>query len=460
MNDVRDTLFGEIHADAFQLFARGRAAFYAELLEYLAEDIFLDAGFTPKKDVIEGIKIFSRNQGESDEDIGVLASRTYTRLRETGWLIEQKQGFHRLTDFEPSARMLLDFLLDFKSGRLRSYGSEVIQVLSLIESADRDPENRSSALSGAAKSARGFLNHLRSLSAGMRKAEEAINALTDFTVLFETFFKSYVEKFLIEDYKTIHTKANPFRYRVRILELANAILEDDFKIDILSKAYVKEARAAGPQRAREMVIADLRRVLQVFDNIDPYLDIIEETNRRVEVRIRNTVRFLDQIEEANTETLERVIANLGEKDVETVDVIPRQTFAEIPMGNMHLFSPPPAREAIVPQEIVRPEKSPERMQWELALLTYRERSLINTDKIEDYLKRSFGSRSQMKGSELPINSLDDFFVFERIRSLEHLAGGEMRQRWGIELTREYIETDWIICRDFIISKKQKEGEAV
>lgn len=465
MNDVTKHMFGDIHPEAFSLFARASRTFYAELLEYLSEDIFLDAGYVTKSDTIDGIKTFIKSHPKVSETISrdtESASwpyQVYSRLLETGWLVEQQTDLTRVTDFDPSARLLLDFLLDLKSGRLRSYGTEVIQVLSSLESAHRDPEERSAGLRAAAKASKGFLNHLRGLSAGMRKAEQAISSHKDFDALFETFFTDYVQRYLVEDFKLIKTKANPFRFRVSILKIANDILEDDVQIDVLSKGYLREAGAKNADQARKQIISDIRQVLRVFENLDSYLQIIDETNARVELKIRNTVRFLDQIAEANTDALERVMETLGGLEIDEIATPAPDSTYIVPIGNMHLFMPPEQKPEIAPHEIRKPEKSEAMIAYEQSLLAYKQRVMSNPDKIASYLEEHVGDKHELMGDELPLDTLDDFIIFERIRSQGFVATSVLRSKWATEIVPGRIKNDWISCRKFKVVRKDRAGRS-
>ncbi|MBO9428669.1 Wadjet anti-phage system protein JetA family protein [Sulfitobacter sp. R18_1] len=459
---IEQAIFGDIHPDAFKLFSGSSKHLHAELLEYLSEQVFDDAGVVNRPEVIDAMQEFlnanSIGSQEGDDPFGVKRANTlYARLVETGWLVEQRSSYKRLVDIDPGARILLDFLLDMKAGRLRNYGAEVIQVLSLLESADRDPENRSEALRSATRSARGFLNHLRTLSAGMGKAEEAISSHHDFSALFEAFFKDYVERHLIADYKQLHTKASPYRFRVRILELVDNISDDEFKLQSLAEAYIREGKAKSLQKARDAVSIDLRKIASVFTNIDGYLEIIEETRKRVEQRIRNTIKFLDSIEEANTETIERVLRKIGKHDFKATEANDCNLGTHLPSGPVHLFSPAKKSIKIEAQPIKRPSKSPAMQKYETAIQLYRERSVITPDKAEGYLDRILKGARSAEGKDLPINSLDDFFVFERLRGIEYLSGGALSDKWKVRDIEGVIDNGWIRCQNFIIERRTKES---
>ncbi len=457
MNETEPPIFGEINADAFKIFSSGSKHFYASLLENLSEAVFDDSGFVERTTVIQEIEQFTlkSSQGTDEDvktDINIRANGIYTRLIETGWLTEQRSSYKRLTDMDPSARILLDFLLDLKAGRLRNYGGEVIQVLSLLESVDKDPSSRSQALRSAATSARGFLNHLRTISAGMRKAEQAIAAHNDFAALFETFFTDYVERHLISDYKLLHTKSSPYRFRVRILELCDTILFDEYKLSAIADGYILETRAKSSGAARKAVISDIRKVISVFENIDGYLEIIEETNKRVESRIRNTIRFFDTIEEANTETMERVLSKIGSIDSTEIPVLDNSLRTSPPSGPIHLFSPTIQRIAIKPKKIVRPVRSTALVEYERSIQRYRERSQVTPDKAETYLLDNLGQQQLIEATALRIESLDDFFIFERMRGLEFIADGALSKRWRVYPVEGMVDNDWITCRNFKIER--------
>lgn len=452
-------IFGDLHSDAFKLFSGSSRHFYARLLEHLSQELFEDAGLSGRGQVVETIKEFCLRHADLDPDaktdLGVRANTTYARLVDTGWLLEQRNGFQRFTDIDPTARLLLDFLLDVKFGRLRSYGGEVINVLALIESVERDPESRSEALRGAAKASRGFLNHLRGLSAGMRKAEELIATRASFADLFESFFTDYVQRHLISDYKLLHTRANPFRFRVRILSLARRLLEDDFRIDEISGAYVAEGKAEEPAEARSMVIDDLRTIIRVFSGIDDYLEVIEDTNRRVETKVRNTIRFLDSMRESNTDVLEAVLRKAGAAPDDLSMPCDATSGTGLPEGSTHLFAANAKRPEIQPTQIQRPRKTDAQRAHEAAILSYQERSRVQPDRIDAYLREHIEGRGTVEGKELPINSLDDFFVFERLRSLDYL-GGRLSDDWEIADCPGTVENDWIICRNFMIRPRGQQ----
>lgn len=385
------TLFGHLPADIFRLFAGPNRFFYADLLEYMDADLLgSGGGLVSKKGLIGAIREFIDKEArelvlESD---GVNLSTTeraerdprcfiaYRRLLDTGWLLESRDHYRVVVDFDPSARVLLQALLDIKAGRLRSYGGAVLKVLTLLESAKDYPAERSLNVREAGLSARAFMNHLRTVSGAMRKAEDLILGQKNRKSLFHAFFADFVEKYVVQDWKHLHTRDNPFRFRVQIRSVGRAMVTDDLLIDVLAKAYVREGRAEDDAHGRDLVTGELQSILRVFDSLDDHLDLIEATKYRIERRITNTVRFMDRVSDTSSERLEAALKHLGESpdpDDAAIDVPPRVNLNTLPTGGQHLFLNARPRVEVGPQKVRRPPADPAIALYEKALAAYQAR---------------------------------------------------------------------------------------
>ncbi len=458
-------LFGHLPPDLFRLFTGSSRWFYADLLAYLDGDVFDGpGGIVTKHAFLNILRDYLDRQGRGvvldDEDPAAAANDeqrvfvVYNRLHSTGWLVEHRDRYRRLVDLDGSARLMLQALLDIKAGRSRSYGGEVLQVLALIEAALADPDNRSEALRNAARSARGFLNHLRSMASGMRQVEEALVAQTEARDLFRRFFEDFVSDHLIEDFKRLHTQANPFRYRVRIIEMAEGVLADDALQERLAQAGVREGRCADLDAAVEQIIGDLRSIIAAFERVDDYLELIEETNGRIERRVRNTVRYLDRIAEMRTDRLRLALEMLGRLDRPAdalVDVASRITPFEPPLGPDHLYKTPAARAPIVPQKIIAKPRDLAYERYLVAVQGYRARTQVTPARLRDYLERACAGHATVAAADLPIETLDDFFVFERLRALIHTPA-DAPAGYSVEALDGVVENDWIRCPAFRVRR--------
>jgi hypothetical protein len=467
---IPDTLFGHIPAGAFRLFCGSARAFYADLLRHLSDDLFSTGEIVSRADLAEAISAFAAARhfdqvsgppGEDAELCDAVDPRTRAaialrRLVATGWIAERRDHYRRTADIEPGARLLLDAMLEIQSAGPRSYGGEVLGVLTQVEAARGDPENRSEGLRNAARLSAAFLNHLRAVGCSVRAAEEAVLCQTGLTRTFDAFFDGFVGH-LIGDYARLRTSSNPFRFRGRILDMVQATQFDDLLVDELGQAYVREGRADGMEAAREVVHADLARVETVFRSIDGHLELIERTAQRVETRIGNAVRFMDRVHGLGGGHLREAFAALastGADDGNELDVSSPSSPLMLPLGGMHLHKVQARRSANAPRAVKRPVRDPEEEAWTRARAAYGLRAMPTADRFEAFLQVQMGQRREMAASEMQPTSLDDFFVFERLRWIERIGNGTLARRWQVRRVSGLANNDWLTCPDFVIARKE------
>jgi hypothetical protein len=225
----------------------------------------------------------------------------------------------------------------------------------------------------------------------------------------------------------------------------------------LSDAYVREARAERVDDAQGTIAQELRTVITVFDRIGDYLDVIEATNQRLERRISNTLRFMDRIAETRTErvieALEQIGSLAGEPSIE-LDLPHNLAPDESAIGREDLYQYKRTKDPIKPQKIRRQTPDPAFLAYRSAIDAYRARTMVTATKMAAYLETALGDRREARAAELRLSSLDDFFVFERLRSLPQLDEGKLSARYQIELLPGIFESEWIACPDFRVRRTQ------
>ncbi|MEE7478249.1 Wadjet anti-phage system protein JetA family protein, partial [Methylobacterium hispanicum] len=294
-------LFAQLPDDLFRPLASPSRAFNAALLLHLHRRVI---GSEPmrKADLLAEIGDFAagRETPELADDASFppdaieRRSALYRRFLESGWLIERRERYVPVVEFDPEARLLLEELSRIERGETRSYGGAVLEVLGSLESALANPGERSEALANAAREAGAFLAHLRSLAGSMRKIEDRILREEDRRAAFRLYFEDFVERHLISDYRTLHTRFNPFRFRSAIVREAGRALRDALLIRALAEGLVREGRAADLDAGERAVRADLAEILSVFEGIDRHLDAVDEVVARMERRIAAAVRYMDR----------------------------------------------------------------------------------------------------------------------------------------------------------------------
>lgn len=332
----------------------------------------------------------------------------------------------------------------------------MIGVLSSLESAAANPSERSENVRNAVRGARDFLAHMRMVSVSLRKVEERIVRQDNLRDLFRHFFEDFVQRHLIADFKTLHTKDNPFRFRASIIRQAETMAASPLTAFSLGEAYWREGRAANAQDGEAAVRADLSAIAAIFEGTEAHLSAIDATATRIERRIMNAARYMDRAggnkEARIVEAMKAVSAKAGQ---DGVDVASPFVARSLPYGPSHI--PTPRREKPpVERRAIREVRKDLAMEAFLAAKSeYSRRTRVTPQRLAEYLDRIMADAVAIKGSAIRIEGVDDFVSFQRLRELPSIFGGEIAKRYQIEFLQDRIANDWIECQDFIIRHRRQ-----
>lgn len=173
-----ETIFRRLPAQLFRLFAGRDPQFYAGLVEFLDAEVFGVAGeMISRRAAIETVGEFIEREArdivlEGETPLSPEESRdkdprkyiAFYWLQSTGWLIEHRDRYRKIIDFDPEARFLLQPLLEIKSGDLRSYGGEILQILTLLKSVAEEAAKPVEAVDHSENPCAPFGEGLRSLT--------------------------------------------------------------------------------------------------------------------------------------------------------------------------------------------------------------------------------------------------------------------------------------------------------
>lgn len=477
MSIQESTIFGKLSSGLFRLFSGANAGFFADLLEYLDTEVFGIAGeMVSRRAAIDAIGEFIEREArelrfEDDDEGSALSAEesrdkdprkylAFRRLEATGWLIEHRDRYRRIVDFDPEARLLLQALLEIKSGRLRSYGGAVVQVQALLASAEDDAKGKWENVHNAARAARGFLNHLRSVTGAIRKLEKTLLEQANPKDLFGTYFETFVSQHLLSDFARLRTQENPYRVRNPVLDQAQEMAANALLIDDLAKAVLEEGRARDAQEAERALQDDLQAIVRVFEAIDDHLELIDAAEGRVQRRIGNTVRYIDRIAEARTgrivEAMERLGA-LAVPDDAPVSAAHKLAGPELPLNADHLYQAARRRPALERKPIRKKPRDPALDRYTEALRAYEARAMLTPEKVAAFLERALGPADAVRGAEIAVNTLDDFFVFERLREFSFAFESRLAERYEVEILPGRVQNEWIDCPDFVIRRRAAEA---
>ena len=311
-------LFGYLPETLFQPLAGPKKHVYARLLLRLYERLFAARVLeTPTKDEVlrhiasalpeAGVNTSDQLQedGVEDDTNPYAHYVAYNRLRNTGWLVEEHEKWDVLVDMHPDAFMLLGAIADFANSRVRVAGA-VVEVKSNLEAAAREPELLAQGLANACETAVRFARSMRRILVGMRDIEDKILGNPDAGSILRTFFRDFVDGLLIADYKQLKTSNNPYRYRRQISTLASELLYDTDRRAKLARAYIDQGvvpTGSSIVTAEERIVGELEKIRQVFEDVGPFMERIEDFRDRLERRVRTTVHYMDVMGEGSADVL-------------------------------------------------------------------------------------------------------------------------------------------------------------
>ena len=279
-------LFGHLPDSLFQPLAGPNRHVHARLLLHLYNRVFAARILeTPTKEDILGHITLALSEagvdspdqlfeeGEAGTENDQAHSLAYRRLRDIGWLIEEREKWRVLIEMQPDAFMLLGTIADFHNSRLRVAGA-VVEVKSNLEAAANDPASLAQGLSNAHETAVRFARSMRRILVGMHAIEDQILGNPNAGAILRTFFEDFVNGLLIADYKQLKTSNNPYRYRRQISAMASDLFHNMDWRAAIARTYIEQGvvpPGTSVLTAEERVVSELEKTRQVFEDVDSFM---------------------------------------------------------------------------------------------------------------------------------------------------------------------------------------------
>ena len=208
------------------------------------------------------------------------------------------------------------------------------------------------------------------------------------------------------------------------------------------------------------VVQDLQDIIRVFEALDDNMQLIQETQARIERRIRNAIQFRDRIDDArkgNVLASMKAVAQANLPDHASVQVRHGFLNTDLPLGPEHLYQQARKHGPAERDAIRNPQPDPAEEAYEQALEAFQARAQITGQKLAAYAEAMLGDRDWVRGSELHPASLDDFFAFERLSEIHVAFDGTFADRYEVEFTGERRQNVWLTFPDFILRRRGGEG---
>ncbi len=383
------------------------------------------------------------------------AWRAYRRLVRCGWLEEEVEGYQVRVVMPPDIGRLLSVLIDIANQRSRLYGGMVQSIYNNIRQVCEKPAKQAAALNEAARLARDFSLHLRTIAYGLRDLGRNLREIRDPRKLLGSFFTEFVERYLIADYKTLHTQENPFRYRAEILRMAQELRFSTAAREILPPAYQHLGITALPGDALLRVDGDLQTLLLVFEEVDEHLSRIDTFRSALERRVAESVRYLDKTRPGAAARLASLAEALGKLNDEDVPGLPptHAMLRVIPLSARSPRSPTSARRPPEPQRLRTRVPNPAAKELLQRVREYLRLRQVDPRRIESYLEMTH--KREVAASELPVETVEDFVAFAHLRHLKHMGGtgSRLQHLYELRLHDGFIDNAWLRCRNFTIRRR-------
>lgn len=492
-------LFGQLGVDVFTVFAGGNRRLYERAVLAVYEQLYRsDLMFPTQAEVVAVIyecltrepELWSEDEAPVDLDrlvtrsgrrvrrrrvegadtgaTGVVITRSrhiYNRLLQTGWLDEATYGLKVTVEMPSGPMRLAEFLCTMRDGTAEQLGGLVVEVRNAIRAVREKPGENALGLNKAARDASAFGRYLRSVLSALREVDRQVLASDTLADRLRHYFEDFVARVLLRDYTAISTTAHPYRHRREILQSLDLLEESDGDLSALADAYLEARLVADRAAALNLVYEDLNRIRRVFERIEEAFEAIQRHRARLEVRLRNVVRYAGR----RTSFLERSTAVIRGLDMLVIDgrradteprgvIEPRIPFVAPTL----LAKARGVRSSIEVVDLAIPPPDPLRELRRRLEREYLDRLTVSPAKLSRFLQKQVPPFGQMRAAHVRIEDVEDFLAFEALRGL--VAGGlnlplsgrmasMMNGRFELSAQGDgRVDNDWIECADFLIRR--------
>lgn len=419
------SLFAHVPAGAFGPLASPNRERYWRLLcrlfdEYFGPDAPLPPshGF-PRREIVGALERYLlAEEAWEDEDgaplqegLAARAVAVYERLRQAGWLRQDRLGAREMVLMPPVMAQLLATLVEFAE-RGPTFVSAKIRSIELQLQQVAEGRAGAEALDEAAEQARRLLASLASMSLQVRDLmPELVRAET--TAQFaRQWFERYVAQFFIRDYADLHRADHPLARRAQILLLVQQIETGPLRQAMLDW-YRTHLTDGDGTRAQQRLQRSLMR-LRELERIDEYLARLDEDMRQAN---RRALAFLDYRLRA-PDRLD-VLLHRAARGALAAD----ENALRMPVGPGALMDEaqlrPPRRR---PQPIPRSANSQAQPSAEqiarLSLLRRMKRvRLVTAEDMASYVGRQLPPGGSVDSGALEISSIQDLRAYQTLLTL-------------------------------------------
>jgi len=460
LDSISPSLFSPLASKNARLYGIGLQALYQRLVE--AREAGDECTSKEAKAVIRR-ELFNEAQGvqwQAEEDDGLVgydsdtANRIYNRLKDTGWLLELEEiGYRKTTSFTTIGAQLLSAIESAGGQKELEFGTVCRGVLSSLENVLVSPRENAQLVSFSAKSANTFYSEVTALSFVTREIAHQMMEQSKSADQLRTFFKDFFGDVFLKDYRSLHGRDNPTRYKGRILKVAAEINYEKSVMTEMVQGILEQRGKGSPEDIEREIRKDLVAIDRVFTNILALLESMERYRRTMTRRTHDAIEYSFNAIPDISDRIDALVSQLSTLDGEAY---PARTVGDRYVSPARLTFPREPIEEVKATRIQRPPPPLKEIAFRKVEARYLRRRADNPVRLKRYLDKHLGTKSVLTSCELPIETLDDLLAYLEVRKL--MAASHLDGHIFNKLTKEFsvVVVPGMVTENAFVSAPQLE----
>lgn len=368
------------------------------------------------------------------------------RLRECGWVNEETgENYEIFITFEDYSIKVLEnlFSLDMTNDN-SEYSGLIYNIYMSFNSFD---VNRGDLVFETAyENTKELATKLKNLNSNIKKyIQNLLNEgiKDDLEALLNSLLQDYQTKIVDRAYYNLTTYDNPSKYRQKIINKIEEIIEDEHYFDLIVR-NIMERKDIGYKEAMQLLMMQKDYIVDSFEHIEDIMQEIDSKNNKFIESAINRITFL--------------LNNQNDIEGRINNIIKSLIFNEeaMELGNIYLNSFISKDSLYVPRNFSKPLEINliSEAKIDKSLKNEKIESLISKQKyshkfIEEKVLKLLKTNGPFFGSSLPINNNDDLATLVLI----FMYGYTYNTKYEIEPLNEEVNVNNYRFKDFKVKEK-------
>lgn len=364
------------------------------------------------------------NGNDGSEGVSGKAHLLVRKMRDTGWLeVEyERNSFDENITVPDYAIAVIDLLYDLSSERIKEYNSFVYATYAALKNAKDNPDYLYQALQAAYQNTVRLVDELKLLFNNIKRYHLRITAELDVNDLLAEHFDHYKEQVVDTIYYPLKTIDSIPRFKYAILSILNLWLLDEEIIAAIVEQGVRRRIFQDETTGRDEAISMINTIADTYDSIEGMVSDIDRRHIEYTNASIDRIRYMMNADRSAKGKLVELLKHTGEKEIyaemeRSVEAY-RHTFMD--MQSLYDRVKRTVKSEGIPLPVTDNSGNPDLVESFLGDV----RRQYSTRKIDEYVNRCFGERTEFATEDIQIGDSEDFILFllATLRGREKSAG--------------------------------------